>query len=666
MATFQGITGLFLPSQRRRARTGGGGGPKVDPATQRLLEGINGVLEPFNAPNYLTEYLTDDLKEAFKIKGPYRPGYEPGRIAPADVNLIDFVTDPIETTWKTVKKPFESTFSSAVDVPAIFSSQLDAAVWDYLYKNSWTPTGATEPVVPASTRAAVVVWNQRTGVRITRHLAADAVRWNPGMTVMKARVIADYYSPTGPTPNAARATRFRGIQTTAEPFDKRINSAFSQGETLKAQGDEFAKTGRITGRGNAKDLWEGADDKFQEADRVQKEWKEGCEKLWPVNLRDETDREFKRLSGRGSALYNSPEAKFSRFFEARNKHYATLNLLRTYKKDGFLGVAKWYGWKQLTNTFKDYYYATRLNDALNAVAKKLGVTKLLGKFANFQTFAKRFLSARNIVANALKNVAKSIITKLGLGEFVGGILGSALPGAGTAIGAVVGAVVQFAGEVIVEKLGGVMKILGYVLAGVIGSFAIFVVAITALLSIILGDIRFPWEATALEIDCNQSATTTSSCVLPKATVKGVADRWGVGPGNHVNECYSDVIAKSKAAGVDPRLAMATWLNESNASNYEMYERLGEPPQDFGIPAQKGKGFTAQINSFLNFVKQSKVNYPACYQGQSQAAGFYRAFCTVGREEFGVGTCSNLTDQGKKCVAKYLSVYSVVNAGGTCN
>jgi hypothetical protein len=158
-------------------------------------------------------------------------------------------------------------------------------------------------------------------------------------------------------------------------------------------------------------------------------------------------------------------------------------------------------------------------------------------------------------------------------------------------------------------------------------------------------------------------------VKSKSEVKSIADRWGanVNPDeNHVNECYSDVIAKSKSAGVDPRIAMAIWLNESNASNYELYKRLGVPPEDFGIPSQKGKGFTVQINSFLGFYKSSHTTYASCYTGRSDSVGFFRAFCTAGRASFGVGSCPNLTSVGDECVNGYVGVYNTINAGGSCN
>lgn len=662
MAVFQGITGFFLPSQRR-SRAGGGGSPKVDQATQRILEGIDGVLEPFNAPDHLTDYLKSDLETAFDIKGPLRSVYEPGRVAPIKFNLVDFVNDPLTTTWKTVKTPFDSKFSDLLYTPDNFMTDVDKAVWKYLYEEVWVDNDH-KPVVPASLKATVAGWNEsktKGKPRILRDLAAQGVRANPGMIMMQARRIESFYTPPPGTTYDKKAIdkqkKFKALGDQAEKYEADIGKSLVEAGDLKKRGDELAGRRQIK---EARWFWSEADKGWDEADNKRKEWTKESK-----DAREEVTYEFKSLSRRGGPLYNSPEAQFSRFWEARNKHYATLQFLRTYREDRFWGVAKWYGWKAFTGKAKDVYYATRLNDALNAVAGKIGVKKLLGKLVDLQTFTKR-LRAGFWVKKWMKNIGLKLIEKLGLGELIGGTLGSAVPILGTTVGAIIGAVVQFVGEIVVEKLGGAGKILAYVVAGVVGFFVLFSIAIITIISAVLSNKPYPWEAIATEVDCNQTATATSSCVLSKEAVKSVADNWGVGTGNHVNECYNDVIARTKAAGLDPRVAMATWLNESNASNYEMYERLGEPPQDFGVPAQAGNGFSAQISSFLTFYKQSRSTYSACYQGVGDAEGFFRTFCTAGRGEFGVGSCPNLTDQGKKCVAKYLNVYSFVNAGGTCN
>jgi len=627
MAIFQNIFGFFLPNQRRSRAAGGGGAP-TDAATERIISGVDKVIEPFNAPDYVTEYLTDDLKSAFDVKGKARPGYEPGRVPPARFNLVDFVTDPLETTWKTVKTPFETKFEQLVYTPDDFLSQLDEAVWNHLYTTEW------KGVVPYSTQQVVARWNESKNnpVKIVRNLATRAVRENPGIIFMKARALASLGVP------------LKADIAAAEGYENLLSEALQKAEDASKKGE-----------------YEKADRYWRTADNLQRRFKrEGKE------ISKETDREFRRLSRKGGPLYNTSEARFIRYWESRNLHYATLGFLRTYRKDGFWGVVKVYGWGYVKDKIKDFYYATQLNTLVNNIAGKLGVTKLLGKLGGVQTYLKR-LRAGFWLKKGLKKVGTWLIEKLGLGELIGSIIGTAGGGPlGTAVGAVIGAIVQFAAEVVVEKLGGVMKIVGFVLAGVVGFFALFGIAIITLLSVILGNHPYPWEAAATEVDCNTAATATSSCVASKEQVEDLAVRWIGGPGNNVEACYNDVIAKAQAAGVDPRVVMAIWVHESNASNYDLYASLGEPPQDFGIPSQAGNGFTVQINSFINFYKNSRTAYASCYAGKSDAEGLFRAFCTAGRAEFGVGSCPNITSAGQACVNSYFVAYNAINAGGSCN
>lgn len=100
-----------------------------------------------------------------------------------------------------------------------------------------------------------------------------------------------------------------------------------------------------------------------------------------------------------------------------------------------------------------------------------------------------------------------------------------------------------------------------------------------------------------QINCNM--------YLPDQVVPGVfsaqvigdiADRWTSGQGtNYAEECYNDVICRAKSAGVDPAFALAMWLHESAASNYDF---AGEV-EDFGIHFTTPNDFNAQINSFTS-------------------------------------------------------------------
>ncbi len=203
------------------------------------------------------------------------------------------------------------------------------------------------------------------------------------------------------------------------------------------------------------------------------------------------------------------------------------------------------------------------------------------------------------LAPAIRKLISTVLSAAGI---------AAVPATGP-LGPVIAAIINFVvTEIIIEKIGGVLKIVGYVLVGVLGCVMLTLIGFVVLLSIILSDVSYPWEKVSTEVDCNQSATATDSCVHSKSVIKGIADGWGVGEGNHVEECYNDVIAKAKAAGVSPAFAMAIWLNESNASNYNV------SVEDFGVHSSSVRGFTAQIGKFLSYPDASPANYPQCFDG----------------------------------------------------
>lgn len=71
--------------------------------------------------------------------------------------------------------------------------------------------------------------------------------------------------------------------------------------------------------------------------------------------------------------------------------------------------------------------------------------------------------------------------------------------------------------------------------------------------------------------------------------------------NAWKQCHNDVIDRSRKACVDPTFALAMWLHESGASNYECGRELtgGEKVQDFGINIDSiAENFSAQIDRFL--------------------------------------------------------------------
>ena len=159
MAIFQGIIGFFLPSQRRRRAAGGGGGAPTDPALSRVLEGVDSVLEPLDASDKFAEFIEEDLKDVFEVKGKV-PGYEPGARPPLKFNVLDLVRDPAETTWEVVKAPFDPGLKDAEKLQEMmgekFSQALEKAVWNYLLDNTFVDGGRA--VIPNSAREAVDRW----------------------------------------------------------------------------------------------------------------------------------------------------------------------------------------------------------------------------------------------------------------------------------------------------------------------------------------------------------------------------------------------------------------------------------------------------------------------------------------------------------------------------
>lgn len=117
-------------------------------------------------------------------------------------------------------------------------------------------------------------------------------------------------------------------------------------------------------------------------------------------------------------------------------------------------------------------------------------------------------------------------------------------------------------------------------------------------SIVFGD---KISASSGDVNCNQSAPAIEvPGILNREQTFDLASRWGVGEGNKVMECYYDVVNRALAAGIHPGLALVIWLNESNASNYNVSE------QDFGVnDSTILKNFNKQIERFLGIPKSSK-------------------------------------------------------------
>lgn len=124
------------------------------------------------------------------------------------------------------------------------------------------------------------------------------------------------------------------------------------------------------------------------------------------------------------------------------------------------------------------------------------------------------------------------------------------------------------------------------------------------------------------IDCNRSAADVSlPRTLDRQATLQLALNWVAGqPGNHVLDCYNDVIKRSGEKGINPAFSLLIWLNESNASNYNI------SVEDFGIHDSSVRGFSAQITRFLELPGGYKANYPECFgNGKNEMESFLRLF-----------------------------------------
>jgi hypothetical protein len=658
MAIFQSILNFFQPGQGRRTSVTGGPG-SYDSATERALAAATEIIEGASPLGFVRESFQEDLKDAFDVKSLGRAGYEPGALGKLKYSTLDLITNPVESAWETLNDAFK------MDLPATSYLWKDTSnqIWKKYFASPdiWVDPNTRESVIPKSLQSGVLRWNEVTGVRGLRELREKkAIKENPGLVLMMGRRLEAYYASAGSPPPSFGGKSIASIISEADKSRIKVEKALSSAENYSERAEAFAKKGDLK---SADRFWKAADVAWREADSEQTIYAKESK-----SYRSELITGFDVLASKDRDFAATPEGSFWRYWKYRNKTYSALNLMKKYKKDGLGGVLKDYVYDEIVSklfkedTWREYLYPPNAIAKLQEETVAKFLQPVLTRINNFRVFVTRVWDT--VIKEPIKNILVRIGGKLGL-RALGAALGSAIPVAGTAVGAFLGAVTQLIAESFIKKVTvPLLKILGYAFVGVIGCFGLFIVVVVVLISTGLSNISYPWEKAPTDIDCNQSATATHQCVASKDAVEDIADGWGgnTNPGeNHVEECYSDVIAKSNSYGVDPRLAMATWLHESNASNYEMYKRLGEPAQDFGIPAQKGNGFTAQINSFLGFYNGSKSRFKSCYTGKSNAEGFFRAFCTAGREALGVGQCPNLTAAGEKCVADFMQVYNWINS-----
>ena len=435
-----------------------------DTFAERLWEGIDEALAPYDVPSEFGEILKSDLKAAFDIKAKPRPGYEPGAVAFVRFNLIDAITQPGKTAWRTISSVFGNL--SRPSVPLLWTDAEDA-VWEHYFTTAgFDPRGG--PTVPLSLQQAVLRWNERARLRVTRLIAEEkGILQSPGLTLMMARELREYYIASGArVPVGLAPDR---IIAQAEGFERDIAHCLAIGD------------------------WAGADE-------IQRAWFKASKAY-----RDPLRKEFERAarlgqSGVSSAaqqLATSPEGAFWQYWRNRNLYFITLNFLNTYREGGFWGVVKGYIWMEFTKrafaagTWRYYLYPKNLiSGAVGWTAERVRLTALLNKLTDAKAWFAR--TWKRFVATPLKKgfefvrdriIRKAVgwlITKLGLrvlitkiGALIGGAIGTVAPGIGNAIGAVLGAFVSFIGGIIGEKMmKPVLQGTVYLFAGSCGCLAL--------------------------------------------------------------------------------------------------------------------------------------------------------------------------------------------------
>ncbi len=106
------------------------------------------------------------------------------------------------------------------------------------------------------------------------------------------------------------------------------------------------------------------------------------------------------------------------------------------------------------------------------------------------------------------------------------------------------------------------------------------------------------------VNCNKDAPAISSGALSGKDylIKEFSREF---PGNHISECYNDLVSQAAQQRYDPAFAMAIWIEESGASDYSQFPTVA----DFGCAVNTPKAdFNAQLNCFLG-LKNTYANDP---------------------------------------------------------
>lgn len=120
-----------------------------------------------------------------------------------------------------------------------------------------------------------------------------------------------------------------------------------------------------------------------------------------------------------------------------------------------------------------------------------------------------------------------------------------------------------------------------------------------------------------ELNCDTNAPDPGSVPGLLSRDRLVAEFANEFKGNHIEDCYNDVVYKSLAAGYNPGFVMAIWIEESGASDYAAFPNVS----DFGCAVNTPKSdFNAQIGCFLG-LKASYANgnlFKGCRAGGGTA------------------------------------------------
>jgi hypothetical protein len=136
----------------------------------------------------------------------------------------------------------------------------------------------------------------------------------------------------------------------------------------------------------------------------------------------------------------------------------------------------------------------------------------------------------------------------------------------------------------------------------------------------------------VKVSSPESGNCNCNTNVAEAMVNGIGGKnnyeakvnqwWTKGGKNCAVKCFNHTVCASKNAGIDPRIALTTWLSESVASNYDTTAGM-----DFGINISgvSRKNFLEQIQTYL---KQPRAMLNECrsrYPNNTETEVFFATF-----------------------------------------